>query len=67
MSIEKNPTGVREMAILLYDRMSVLDAIGPYEVLRSVPGVRVRQRHCPVHPCPVRELSHGSRFSEPEA
>ena len=42
MSFEKNPTGVREMAILLYDRMTVLDAIGPYEVLRSVPGVRVR-------------------------
>jgi len=37
-----NPTGARDVAILLYDRMTALDAIGPYEVLRSVPGVRVR-------------------------
>lgn len=28
-------------AILLYDGMTVLDAIGPYEVLQSVPGVDV--------------------------
>jgi transcriptional regulator GlxA family with amidase domain len=30
------------VTILLYDRMTVLDAIGPYEVLRCVPGVRVQ-------------------------
>jgi putative intracellular protease/amidase len=30
------------VVIYLYDRMTVLDAIGPYEVLRSVPGARVR-------------------------
>lgn len=42
MSIENNPTRILEIAILLYDRMTVLDAIGPYEVLRSAPGVRVR-------------------------
>ncbi len=30
-----------QTAILLYDGMTVLDAIGPYEVLQSVPGVEV--------------------------
>jgi transcriptional regulator GlxA family with amidase domain len=39
---ESNPGGARQVAILLYDRMTALDAIGPYEVLRSLPGVRVR-------------------------
>lgn len=28
----------REIAILLYDRMTALDAIGPYEVLSRLPG-----------------------------
>ena len=32
-------TGV---VIFLYDRMTALDAIGPYEVLRCVPGLNVR-------------------------
>jgi transcriptional regulator GlxA family with amidase domain len=39
------PTSGRRSAdvvIFLYDRMTALDAIGPYEVLRCVPGVRVR-------------------------
>ena len=31
-----------EIAILLFDRMTALDAIGPYEVLRSAPGTTVR-------------------------
>ena len=31
-----------DVVIFLYDRMTALDAIGPYEVLRCVPGVRVR-------------------------
>ena len=30
-----------QTAILLYDGVTVLDAIGPYEVLQSVPGVEV--------------------------
>lgn len=30
-----------QVAILLYDGMTVLDAIGPYEVLQSVPGVDI--------------------------
>lgn len=30
-----------QTAILLYDGMTVLDAIGPYEVLQSVPGIDV--------------------------
>jgi transcriptional regulator GlxA family with amidase domain len=31
-----------EIALLLYDGMASLDAIGPYEVLRNVPGWEVR-------------------------
>jgi transcriptional regulator GlxA family with amidase domain len=31
-----------DVVIFLYDRMTALDAIGPYEVLRCVPGVHVR-------------------------
>jgi transcriptional regulator GlxA family with amidase domain len=30
---------VRELAILIYERMTALDAIGPYEVLSRLPGV----------------------------
>ena len=30
-----------EIAILLFDKLTALDAIGPYEVLRSVPGWEV--------------------------
>ena len=31
-----------EIALLLYDGMAALDAVGPYEVLRNVPGWEVR-------------------------
>jgi transcriptional regulator GlxA family with amidase domain len=31
-----------EIAILLYEKMTALDAIGPYEVLSGMPGARVR-------------------------
>jgi transcriptional regulator GlxA family with amidase domain len=31
-----------QIAILLFEKLTVLDAIGPYEVLRSVPGWEVR-------------------------
>jgi transcriptional regulator GlxA family with amidase domain len=31
-----------EIAILIFDKLTVLDAIGPYEVLRSVPGWEVK-------------------------
>jgi putative intracellular protease/amidase len=31
-----------EIALLLYDEMAPLDAVGPYEVLRNVPGWKVR-------------------------
>ena len=31
-----------EIAIPLYDRFTALDAVGPYEVLWRIPGVRVR-------------------------
>jgi transcriptional regulator GlxA family with amidase domain len=33
---------VMEIALLLYDGMASLDAVGPYEVLRNVPGWKVR-------------------------
>jgi transcriptional regulator GlxA family with amidase domain len=31
-----------DVAILIFDRLTALDAIGPYEVLRSVPGWEVK-------------------------
>jgi transcriptional regulator GlxA family with amidase domain len=31
-----------EIALLIYDRLAPLDAVGPYEVLRNVPGWDVR-------------------------
>jgi transcriptional regulator GlxA family with amidase domain len=31
-----------EIALLLYDGLAPLDAVGPYEVMRNVPGWRVR-------------------------
>jgi len=31
-----------EVAILLFEGVTALDAVGPYEVLRSVPGATVR-------------------------
>lgn len=31
-----------EIAILLFDRFTALDAVGPYEVLRSIPGATVK-------------------------
>lgn len=31
-----------QIAILIFDKLTVLDAIGPYEVLRSVPGWEVK-------------------------
>ncbi len=34
--------GIEQVAIVLYPGMTALDAIGPYEVLRFAPGVKVR-------------------------
>ena len=31
-----------DIAILLYDRFTALDAVGPYEVLGRLPGARLR-------------------------
>ena len=39
---EKPVSNTLDVVIYLYNRMTVLDAIGPYEVLRSVPNARVR-------------------------
>ncbi len=39
--VERGDTEI-EVAILLYDRVTALDAIGPYEVLRGIPGATVK-------------------------
>src|SRR6185436_7770169 len=31
-----------DVAILIFDRLTALDAVGPYEVLRSMPGTTVK-------------------------
>jgi len=31
-----------QIAILVFEKLTALDAVGPYEVLRSVPGWEVR-------------------------
>jgi transcriptional regulator GlxA family with amidase domain len=36
----QNPS--MEIAILIYDKLAALDAVGPYEVMRNVPGWEVR-------------------------
>lgn len=48
-----------QIAILLYDHMTALDAVGPYEVLSRVPGVEtifVAQERGPVR-CDTRQLA----------
>jgi len=40
-----------DIAIVLYDRFTALDAVGPYEVLSRVPGAQVR--FVAVEPGPV--------------
>ena len=40
-----------QIAIVLYPGLTVLDAIGPYEVLRYIPGVEVR--FVATHPGPI--------------
>ncbi|MFQ5515186.1 MAG: DJ-1/PfpI family protein [Myxococcota bacterium] len=44
MSGPRTPRGVAavEIAILLFDRLTALDAVGPYEVLSRLPGTVVR-------------------------
>ena len=39
---ERQMNKTLDVVIYLYNRMTVLDAIGPYEVMRCVPGARVR-------------------------
>jgi transcriptional regulator GlxA family with amidase domain len=39
--ISREP-GVMQIAILIFEKLTALDAIGPYEVLRSVPGWEVK-------------------------
>lgn len=34
----QGPEGGARVAILVFDRLTLLDAVGPYEVMRSVPG-----------------------------
>jgi transcriptional regulator GlxA family with amidase domain len=40
--VKNTKEGKMEVAIYLYDQMTVLDAIGPYEVLRCMPNTNVR-------------------------
>jgi putative intracellular protease/amidase len=42
-----------QIAILLYDRFTVLDAIGPYQVLSGLPGAEVS--FVAEHPGPIRD------------
>lgn len=39
---ESDRGDIMEIAILIYDRLTALDAIEPYEVLRSAPGATVK-------------------------
>jgi transcriptional regulator GlxA family with amidase domain len=41
MTIQPRPESSMDTAIVLYDRFTALDAIGPYEVLSRLPGARV--------------------------
>ena len=58
-----------QIAILLYDRFTVLDAIGPYQVLSGIPDAEVV--FVAEHPGPIRDqvgslvLSAASRGSHP--
>jgi transcriptional regulator GlxA family with amidase domain len=50
-----------EIAIPLFDRMTALDAVGPYEVLWRLPGVEVRfvgQRVGPIQSIRPLKLAH---------
>lgn len=52
-----------KIAILAYDRMTALDAVGPYEVLSRIPGAMVH--FVAETPGPIRTDTHGfhSRFA----
>ena len=50
--MSKEPRAAMNIAIVLYDRITALDAIGPYEVLSRVPGANVT--FAAVEPGPVR-------------
>ena len=50
-----------QIAILIFERLTALDAIGPYEVLRSVPGWEVKFVGPEKGPCaPTAALSVSS-------
>ena len=40
-----------KVAIFVFDKLTLLDAIGPYEVLRSVPGWEVSSSPRRPEPC----------------
>jgi putative intracellular protease/amidase len=56
-----------QIAIALYDRVTALDAIGPYQVLSNVPGaevVFVADRRGPIPDDTVLQLTAGAAFDE---
>jgi transcriptional regulator GlxA family with amidase domain len=56
-----------QIAIALYDRVTSLDAVGPYQVLSNLPGgevVFVAERRGPVPDDTVLQLTAGASFDE---
>ena len=56
-----------QIAIALYDRVTALDAIGPYQVLSNLPGaevVFVADRRGPIPDDTVLQLTAGAAFDE---
>ena len=56
-----------QIAIALYDRLTALDAVGPYQVLSSMPGAEVlfvADRRGPVPDDTVLQLVAGASFEE---
>lgn len=59
-----------EIAILVFDRLTILDAVGPYEVLSRVPGARVTlvaERAEPVRSDAGLTLVPGATFAQAES
>jgi putative intracellular protease/amidase len=59
-----------QIAIALYDRVTALDAVGPYQVLSNLPGaevVFVADRPGPVPDDTVLQLTAGASFDEVRA
>jgi putative intracellular protease/amidase len=63
----RRDAGPMQIAIALYDRVTALDAIGPYQVLSNLPGaevVFVADRRGPIPDDTVLQLTAGAAFDE---